>query len=445
MSQSIAAPASRRFRSQSPARARARSIGLVPLTLAFSLAGLTATQGAAALTLAEAERLAVERDAVLRQLGSESLAMRERAVAEGQLMDPKLRLGAVNVPVDSFSLDEEDMTMLEVGVSQEFPAAGTRELARRRMEQSAVAAEAVAADRRLLVQREVRRAWTELAYLARARELLASQSDWVEQMRAAARARYASGEGKQLELLQAGLDVAMLREQQLDLERDEAMRRAQLGRWIGEEEAARAGPFSLPARADLEPLATLEGRLPGHPAQLDFERRIEAANTGVDLAKQGRKPGWMLDLSYGLRSGRMLDGESRPDMLSAMVSVDLPLFRSNRQDREVAAARAEARGLHEMHDDHQREMRAMLAEAWNVADRTAELERFFETELVPLAEQSVQAALLAYRSNRVMVDEVIGARRVALETWLKHLRLVADRAQARYDVDYLVGGTNHED
>ena len=327
-------------------------------------------QDAAALTLAEAERLAVERDAVLRQLASESLAMRERAVAEGQLMDPKLRLGAVNVPVDSFSLDDEDMTMLEVGVSQEFPAAGTRELARRRMEQSAVAADAVAADRRLVVQREVRRAWTELAYLARARELLASQSDWVEQMRAAARARYASGEGKQLDLLQAGLDVAMLREQQLDLERDEAMRRAQLGRWIGEEEAARAGPFSLPARADLEPLATLESRLPGHPAQHDFERRIEAANTGVEPGEQGRKPGWMLDLSYGLRSGRMVDGETRPDMLSAMVTVDLPLFRANRQDREVAAARAEARGLHDMHDDHQREMRAMLEEAWNVADRT---------------------------------------------------------------------------
>jgi transcriptional regulator GlxA family with amidase domain len=62
-------------------------------------------------------------------------------------------------------------------------------------------------------------------------------------------------------------------------------------------------------------------------------------------------------------------------MLSAMVSFDLPLFRGNRQDREVAAARAEARGLHDMHDDHQREMRAMLAEAWNVADRTAELAR----------------------------------------------------------------------
>jgi outer membrane protein TolC len=230
----------------------------------------------------------------------------------------------------------------------------------------------------------------------------------------------------------------MLREQQLDLDRDEAMRRTQLARWLGDDEAARAGPFSLPARSELVPLASLEDRLLSHPAQMDFERRIEAAETAVDLAQQMKKPGWMLDVSYGLRSGTM-DGESRPDMLSAMVTVDLPFFRSNRQDREVAAARAEARGLHEMHEDHRRDMQAMLAEAWSVADRTAQLERFYESELVPLADQSIQAALLAYRSNRAMVDEVIVARRTALDTWLKHLRLVADRAQAQFDVDYLVG------
>ena len=411
--------------------------------LALMLCCAAPATGAAGVSLADAERIAVERDSVLRQLEAEALSMRERAIAEGQLMDPKLRFGAVNVPVDSFSLDDEDMTMLEVGVSQEFPGGRTRELTRQRMQESAAAAEAVAADRRLVVRREVRRAWTELGYVARARELLDSQTDWVEQMRAAARARYASGEGTQLDLLRAGLDIAMLQEQQLDLERDAAMRRAQLGRWIGDDAAASAGPFTLPARSELEPLAALEPRVLRHPAQVDFERRIDAAQTGVDLARQRYKPGWMLDMSYGLRSGSM-DGESRPDMLSAMVSVDLPLFRGNRQDREVAAARADARGLHEMHDDHQREMQAMLAEAWAIAARTAELERFYERELVPLAEQSVEAALLAFRANRVMVDEVIDARRVALDTWLKHLRLVADRSQAQYDIDYLVGGAESE-
>lgn len=432
MSRACPAPVSRRTRFES--RALACSIGLPMLVLSCA----AFPQGISTLTLAEAERLAIERDAVLHQLAAESLAMRERSVAEGQLMDPKLRVGAVNVPVDSFSLDDDEMTMLEVGVSQEFPAGQTRKLARRRMEQSAAATEAVAGDRRRTVQREVRRVWIELAYLARARELVESQADWVEQMRASARARYASGEGRQLELLQAGLDVAMLKEQQLDLDRDTAMRRAQLQRWLGDEDAARAGPFTLPARAEPEPLAVLEERLLEHPAQVDFERRIDAAQSAAELAQQAKKPGWMLDVSYGFRDGSM-GGESLTDMLSAMVSIDLPLFRANRQDREVAAARAELRGLHDMHEDHQREMRAMLAEAWNLVDRTGELERYYESELVPLAQQSIEAAFVAYRSNRAMVDEVILARRTALDTWLKHLRLSADRAQAQYDLDYLVG------
>jgi outer membrane protein TolC len=403
------------------------------------LAAAPASRADATLTLAAAERLAVERDAVLRQLAAESTGMRERAVAEGELMDPRLRLGAVNVPVDSFSFTQDDMTMLEVGVSQEFKAGRTRELARRRMEQAATASEAAAGDRTRVVQREVRRVWVELAYIEAARRELANQVAWVDQMRAAARARYASGEGRQLDVLQAGLDVAMLKEQQLDLDREEAMRRAQLVRWLGEDDAARAGPFTLPARGALPPLADLEARLAGHPAQQDYERRIEAAQTVVQLAEQSRRPGWMLDVGYGFRSGSMPDGEPRSDMMTAMVSVDLPFFSGNRQDREVSAARAEAQGLHEMHTDHQREMLAMLEEAWAVADRTGQLERFYETDLVPLADQSVQAALLAYRNNRAMVDDVVTARRVALDTNLKHLRLSADRAQAQYQVDYLAG------
>jgi outer membrane protein TolC len=306
------------------------------------------------------------------------------------------------------------------------------------MTQIATASDAAAGDRRRIVQRELRRVWVELAYLDAARELIAGQQSWVEQMRSAARARYAAGEGKQLEVLQAGLDVAMLREQQLDLDKDETMQRAKLVRWLGDEDAARAGPFTLPARAQLKPLADLEAALLQHPAQRDFELRIEAAQTAVDLARQSNKPGWMLDVGYGIRGGQM-DGKDRPDMLTAMVTMDLPMFRSNRQDREIEAARAEAQGLHEMHSDHQREMKAMLEEAFGVVERTGDLERFYETDLVPLADQSVQAALLAYRSNRAMVDEVVTARRTALETKLKHLRLSADRAQAQYELDYLVG------
>jgi outer membrane protein TolC len=369
---------------------------------------------------------------------AQGAAMRERAVMDGQLMDPQLRVGAVNVPVDSFSLDAEEMTMLEVGVVQEFQPGKSRRLSRRQMEQLATAMDATALDRERIVRREVRKLWTQLAYVGAARVLLVEQTSWVEQMRQSALGRYAAGEGRQLDVLQAGLDAAMLREQQLDLDRDDAMYRSQMSFWLGAEEAARAQPTGLAPRAELEPLATLEARLTEHPAQLDYMRRIDAARTAEDVARELRKPPWMLDVSYGFRQNAP-DGMSRPDMLSAMVSVGLPLFRGDRQDRGVSAAKFDAQGLGERHDDHRREMQAMLTEAWNTAHRTAELERFYETDLLPLADQSVTAALLGWRANRTMLDEVVMARRLTLETRMKHLRLAADRALAQHDIDYFAG------
>ncbi len=410
------------------------------LTLALAVAGgcWPARVAAAGLTLAESERIAIDRDAMLREMRTQGAAMRERAVMDGELMDPQLRVGAVNVPVDSFDLDAEDMTMLEVGVVQEFQPGKSRHLSRRQMEQLATAMDATALDREWIVRREVRKLWTQLAYLGAAQALLAGQASWVEQMRQSARARYAAGEGRQLDVLQAGLDAAMLREQQLDLDRDEAMYRSQLSFWLGAEEAARAQPEGLSPRAELEPLAALEPRLARHPAQLDYMRRIDAARTAADVARELRKPAWMLDISYGFRQDAP-DGMSRPDMLSAMVTVGLPLFRGDRQDRAVSAAKLDEQGLGERHDDHQREMQAMLSEAWHTARRTAELERFYETDLLPLAEQSLTAALLGWRSNRAMFDEVVMARRLTLETRMKHLRLAADRSLAQHEIDYFAG------
>ena len=415
-----------------------RFAGVLTFALAFAGGWLPSQAAAAGLTLAESERIAVDRDAMLREMRAQGAAMRERAVMDGQLMDPQLRVGAVNVPVDSFSLDAEDMTMLEVGVVQEFKPGQSRQLSRKQMEQLATAMDATALDRERIVRREVRKLWTQLAYVGAARALLVDQTSWVEQMRQSAKARYASGEGKQLDMLQAGLDAAMLREQQLDLDRDDAMYRSQLSFWLGADEAARVQPTGLSPRADLEPLATLEARLTEHPAQVDYMRRIDAAHTAADVARELRKPAWMLDVSYGFRQNAP-DGMSRPDMMSAMFTVGLPLFRGDRQDRAVSAARLEAQGLDEKHDDHQREMLAMLTEAWNTVYRTAELERFYETDLLPLADQSVTAALLGWSSNRTMLEEVVMARRLALETKMKHLRLAADRALAQHDIDYFAG------
>ena len=75
----------------------------------------------ATLSLKEAEQIALDLDPMTKVFAARAEAYTEQAVAEGQLPDPKLKLGTVNVPVDSFDIEQEPMTQLQVGVVQSIP------------------------------------------------------------------------------------------------------------------------------------------------------------------------------------------------------------------------------------------------------------------------------------------------------------------------------------
>ena len=70
------------------------------------------------LSLADAQRRAVERSRLLVAQDSAVASSREMAVAAGQLPDPVLRFGVDNLPVngpDQFSVTRDFMTMRQIG------------------------------------------------------------------------------------------------------------------------------------------------------------------------------------------------------------------------------------------------------------------------------------------------------------------------------------------
>src|SRR5687767_13648044 len=115
----------------------------VRFALAAAAAVLTASAAAIAqpvLTLAEAQRLAVERS---RSLAGQRFAVdaaREMAVAAGQYPDPVLSLSLESVPAqgpDRFTLSRDGMTMKRVGVMQELTSKEKRTLRSERYESEA--------------------------------------------------------------------------------------------------------------------------------------------------------------------------------------------------------------------------------------------------------------------------------------------------------------------
>lgn len=399
------------------------------VALLFLFLAAPASAGTA-LTLAEAERLALEHAPSLARAHTGVRAATERVVYETRLPDPQLTVGFLNVPTDTYKTNQEDMTMTMVGVRQAFPPGDTLQLRGRRAEKELTREQARLETERRSLLRQIRQTWLELHYLNAARQV-------VEQTRALLLKQLESAEGRYRAGAAAQPDVFKARQALGRLDEREQMRRAQqsrtqaaLARWIG----ARAYdplPDALPAL----PTAAAEFDPAHHPEAQAAGAMLDAARAEADMTRQEYKPGVMLDLQYGFRRP-MADGTERPDMITAMVTFDLPVFRAKRQDRRLAEKQAIESGARLEAEDKRRELEAMHRTVRAEHDALAEREKIFAERIVPNAQREAQVTVAGFARDQI---ELRDARMRALDAGLELARVRVDLAKSLAELLYLTG------
>lgn len=407
---------------------------VVPLCLAVAAPAGAET----ALSLAEAERIALDLDPTVRGYEAQSAAFTDRAVAEGQLPDPQLKFGIDNLVTDSFAREDDDMTQLVVGVQQAFPRGHTLRYQSERMQTMSEEQVARAANQRLLVQQAVRSNYLELHYQRRAEAILAENRKLFQELQTITERQYAAGRDNHHDVIRSQLELSLLDDRlaQVVTEREQAI--AELARWIGPQQAARPLAEDLPVFADAPPRDALAAGLPGHP-QIGIEDALVAAGEkSVAIAGEQYKPGFMVDLSYGNRAD-MPDGGDRPDMMSAIVTMDLPLFREKRQDRSLAASRQEVTVATYNRAERLRDLTRALDAEYAKYLQLGERMQLYEKRAMVESDQNVEATLIAYETARADFIDMLRARVTALDTRLALLRLGVDRAKARANLMYLAG------
>jgi len=410
----------------------------IPIASLMLLSLTAPAVDAASLDLRAAESLALARDARLAGLAERRQALQEDAVAAAQLPDPELRLGALNLPTDSFALDQEPMTQIQLGLRQRFPRGHTRSLSRGRAETLAAVEAARADARRRDVVRALRQAWTGRAQVAESLEILRDQQLWFAQLEQAATAAYAAGRRQQHDLLRIAMERDLLDEEAIRLQQMALEQDAKLGRWLGTE-ADGANISRLPMLPMPPDAASAAESLARHPLILAEFHMVEAGGIGVELARQSYRPAFAVDVAYGFREGEDNDGDSRPDFFSAMLSFELPLFPGQRQDRQVASANARELELRSTLKDRQRELQRQYDAAlsdWQSLDQRIGL---FEQRVMPAADATVEATRQAYRNDVVPFDELVRAEKTLLDARTRLLRLRAERLLAQAELLYLTG------
>lgn len=395
----------------------------VPCFLAASLCGvfaslpLHAASNAGTLDLNHAVELAAARAPLVQAQQLREQAAQNEAVSAGQLPDPELNTGIQNLTAtgpQAFDLGADSMTMQTIGVTQAFPSRAKREARSDLADADAQLAGADSVSMRLAAKRAAAEAWVSLWATQRERTLLENLHEQATLAVTLAKARLAGGKGSATDVL-AAQSAAIELDNQLDAaDAGIAAARVALQRWIGASaQGALAEPpdFATLRVAPDQLLADIDRQGP----MLGWKAREAKAQAALALAKSGKRPDWKVGLVYGHRLH--LD-----DMVGIEVSVDLPIFPGNRQDRDISARYADRDAVLAEHEDARRAQHEAVATAVaNWMGYGHQVHRFKQT-LLPLLGDRSRTALALYRGG--------GSLQPWLDAWRDEIRTRIGYTQA---------------
>ncbi|MDT8281937.1 MAG: TolC family protein [Gammaproteobacteria bacterium] len=391
-----------------------------------------------ALNLHQAERLAIQSDPVIENLTATSGAFDDESIADDTLPDPKLRLGAVNVPVDSFDLKQEQMTQLKLGIQQDFPRGDTLSIKKKQSQYLSRAALSMADDAQLKIIRNVRETYLNLYYEVSAYQIIRETRKLFSELVKITQSNYAAGRVNQQDVLLAELELSRLDDRSTKIQALEDVERTMLAQWIGEP-AWNSISSDFPVLPDLPKQVDLNQVISRHPLIRSETAKIDASKQMTEMARQGYKPGWSFLFDYGFRFGDNPDGSRRPDFATAIVSLDVPLFTGNRQDKTVASNEKKISAARYTKDDQLRRLKQLYDKNNRLWSRLGERESLYKNNLLTAAENNYKAALKAYQSGVTEFNTLMRAQITELDVRLESLRVRVDRAIAQTQILYITG------
>ncbi len=402
--------------------------------LSFVLYSASVSADTSGLTIEKAVAIALSLDdPSVAALNAQAKSMADQAVAASQLPDPQVKFGVANLATDSFKLSQEAMTNMQFGVHQTFVSGAKRKYARERKQGESQALLHQAKAHALIIALSVRKLWLKLYYLEQKLQLVTEKQSQLHSLHQAEERHFTNNNGTTHMIFAMDAEIALLADNLGDIAQKQDYTRVLIARYVGEENAKRSLMGSYENIPPPNPQQTLSENLITHPVLLTEQALIKASAKGVALAKQDYKPNWGLDVGYGLRSG------GRADIATALITMDVPLFTGQRQDKNLSAAQkakvaAEYR-LQSKLRDMSRDMKASFA-IWQRSSKRIDL---FNRVILKRTHEATVASENAFANSSTDFTEVIRTHLSELDARIKLETIKWERAIAGADLLYFAG------
>ncbi len=396
------------------------------------------------LSLTEAQRTALSGSPVLAEIKARYQAALEVPEQRGALPDPVITVGMINVPTDTFDLDQEAMTQFRVGFSQALPWASERRLARSSAEQQAKATAAELEETRNRLRRDVSRSWWSLHFIDNSLAVVEENLQRLREFNRIAQSRYRVGKGLQQDTLQAQLQLSAQLERQLVLQGKRRNVEAQLNALLAQPESH---PITLTQETavlsgELHSLASMiDSALQQRPWLHQRQRMVDAARDKQQLAREGLLPDLTLGVAYGYRQDAP-NGNSRADLASIQLGIKLPFYSSSKQQRKVGQRGAELISRKAALRSAQLQVRSEIVQSASNYQQSQQQADLLSQGMIPQAKQTVASMLSGYQVGKVDFSALVQAQLMVNRLQLQYWQAISEGQIALSSLRFAVGDAN---
>jgi len=353
----------------------------------------------------------------------------------------------------------DDFTMNVVRVTQTFPYPGKLSVAARAAEEDEAAARSALAQQRLDVERDVRDAYYDLAFVRRARGIVQQNAEVLGSLARITETRYAVGNSAQADVLRARVEVARLGDEAASLNAQERSALARLNAVLDRPSTTPVSVAVIPreiaglAVADsgsqvhfssnalgaaasdspLLPLDSLVALAMTHSPMLRARKaRIGAQEQRLALARKAHLPDFDISLEY----------DQRPqftDYVSFFISVPLRLQKRRKQDQEVVGAAAELNTLAAERMVDVNSIRQEVATRVSDVERVRTILALSLKAVLPQARATFTSAAESYQVGRVDFASLVDAQAAVFNYETAYWRSLTDFAKAIAELQRTVG------
>ncbi|PHZ85773.1 TolC family protein [Paremcibacter congregatus] len=383
-------------------------------------------------------------------------AIESMSIAAGALPDPKLSFDVANLPTNSFNFGQEAMTQVKLGLTQAFPPGDSRALRKRQLELQSSQHPFLREDRKAKVAVTVGQLWLNAYQAQESIAIIEKNRALFEQLITVTETSYAAalGKSRQQDVIRAQLELTRLEDRLTVLHQRQELFQHQLSEWLtGNEnnypDVTRQAPLMLTTQIpDLMLLhpefyqddryintQTLHQLLARHPTLQAIDQKLKESQTGVELARQKYKPEWALRAGYGYRANDAM-GIKRSDLFSLGVTMSIPLFTANRQDKQVQSEISKTSAVKTEKWQMLRKLTASFATAKTQLMRLNQRQKLYNAQLLPQIHEQAEAALTAYTNDDGDFAEAVRARIAEMDAEIDAMSIDVERQKTILQLNY---------